>query len=86
MKLIVVVVVVLICVGLFFMIKVYFGYYLYDKVIVDDVERIVIQCFNSKQFDVIYDSFVGNVKQVILRKWVLEVMYVIFDCFGIQFG
>lgn len=42
MKLIVVVVVVLICVGLFFMIKVYFGYYLYDKVIVDDVERIVI--------------------------------------------
>ncbi|WP_254616458.1 DUF3887 domain-containing protein [Burkholderia metallica] len=76
------VVAVLICVGLFLVTKVHFGYYSHDKSLADDAERVAIQRFNSKQFDAIYDSFADNVKKTIPRRQALDAMNATFDRFG----
>lgn len=73
---------VLICIGLFLVFKVHFGYYSHDKLTSDSAEKLTIQRFNSRQFDAIYDSFADNVKKVVPRKQAVDAMNATFDRFG----
>jgi hypothetical protein len=76
------VVAVLICVGLFLVVKVHFGYYAKDKLNSVSAEHATIQRLNSRQFDAIYDSFADNARKAVPRRLAVDAMAATVDRYG----
>jgi hypothetical protein len=76
------VIVVLLVAGLLLVIRDHFGYFAHDKAAADLAERLVIERFNSRQFDDIYDSLADNAKKALSRGQAVDAMSATFELYG----
>jgi hypothetical protein len=76
------VMVVLLGSALLLMVKVHFGYFAKDKVTTDQAEKLVIQRFNSRQFDAIYEDFADDAKKALSREQAVDAMNATSELYG----